>query len=579
MTSAVAPIEASFTRAQSRVSDGGDGFSWKVLISIVAVALVLRIAFMLFFTPVISGDGCEYIRMGIDLRDGKPLTGSFDWPETMYGTLYPVLIAGVSRLGLSAEHAAYLLSLLFATALVPVAFLVSRRVYGTHTGYIAAALFAVFPVFVGLGGSVFNESIYLTLWMTGIYWSLLALDSFRPLHFTLAGILFGLATLSRPESFAYPIFLIGSAILVAVLRRIALWKALRGAALIFVPWLVLMAPYAAFQHAHTGQYRFEGKWNINYTIGNRMDAGMSFWEAGYTVDQKRHFIGPLLDSSLYAAYTPYPHSLRDKLAYMGRRIRQNWSRTYEEVVAVDFGGPLMLLLVVLGLFGTEWSTQRLRHEFVLIAMAGSIIFLMLTAAHIEHRYAYPLPVILLLWVAAGLVRFRDWTARTIQSWTTPLAHLWDRVAQLVVLSLCFLFVVFCLVGVRTDWYFLIQGRDFSGIKQAGLWLKHHAPPAQRMFGFEGRVAYYAGATIIIFPCADSTETLRYLESKNIDYIVLDSLSAHNLPTFAQWYENGVPDPRAHLVFQSNEGNKDTIRIYKWDNNAAFSAGNTSGVKE
>src|SRR5258708_3995779 len=192
--------------------------SYKWLLVILLVAFVLRLGFMLRFTPVISGDGCEYIRMGIELRDGKPLTGSFDWPETMYGTLYPVLIAGVSKLGFSAEHAAYLLSLLFGIGLVLAAFLLARYVYGTRVGYFAAALFAVFPIFIGLSGSVFNETIYLTLWLFGIYWSIRALYSYRPTDFFLAGVLFGLSTLSRPEAFAYPLFIILATCVVAGFR-------------------------------------------------------------------------------------------------------------------------------------------------------------------------------------------------------------------------------------------------------------------------------------------------------------------------------------------------------------------------
>jgi hypothetical protein len=124
------------------------------------------------------------------------------------------------------------------------------------------------------------------------------------------------------------------------------------------------------------------------------------------------------------------------------------------------------------------------------------------------------------------------------------------------------------VGVRTDWYFTIQREGFLGIKEAGLWLGSQTPKPKRMFGFEGRVAYYADTTIIIFPYADSTETLRYLESKDIDYIELDSLSIRNFPTLAEWFAKGVPDPRAHLVFESGQGTKDQIKIYRWDANGA-----------
>jgi 4-amino-4-deoxy-L-arabinose transferase-like glycosyltransferase len=538
--------------------------SYKWLVAILLVAFLLRLGFMLQFTPVISGDGCEYIRMGIELRDGKPLTGSFDWPETMYGTLYPVLIAVVSKLGLSAEHAAYLLSLLFGTGLVLAALLLARYVYGTRVGYLAAALFAVFPIFIGLSGSVFNETIYLTLWLFGIYWSILALDSFRPRDFLLAGVFFGLSTLSRPEAFAYPVFIILATGIVALFRKISWLKALRGAVLLFGAWLILMAPYAVFQHRHTGQYRFEGKWNINYTLGNRIDAGMGYFQAGFTMDDKLQMIGPLLDSSIYAAYTPYSRSLPTKVRYFAHAIHRNWITAYDELFSVDVGGPVTILLVVLGLFGRPWDARRLRHEFILMVMGISIVFLLLTAAHIEHRYAYPLPVIFLLWAAAGLDVFQDWMVRTLSSWGAVVRPFANYAAQATVVSFCAVLVLFSLVGMRTDWFFMIQQKDFLGIKDAGQWLHSQPPDAKKMFGFEGRVAYYADATIIIFPYADSATALRYLESKNVDYIVLDSLNIRNMPTMGEWFNKGVPDPRAHLVFESGQGTKDQIKIYRWD---------------
>ncbi len=559
-----APPAATMSAEMAKESPSPISYKW--LVMILLAAFLLRLGFMLQFTPVISGDGCEYIRMGMELRDGKPLTGSFDWPETMYGTLYPLLIGGVSKLGLSAEHAAYLLSLLFGTGLVLAAFLLARYVYGTRVGYFAAALFAVFPIFIGLSGSVFNETIYLTLWLFGIYWSIRALDSFRARDFLLAGIFFGLSTLSRPEAFAYPAFIILATGVVALLRKSSWIKALRGVALLFGAWFILMLPYAAFQHRHTGQYRFEGKWNINYTIGNRIDSGMNFWQAGYSIDNRTHWVGPLLDSSLYAAYTPYPHGIRDKLVYFGKAIRRNWPLTYEEIVSVDLGGPIMLLLVVLGLFGTEWSLGRLRHEFVLTVMAVSIVILLLTAAHVEHRYVYPLAVILLLWVAAGFEVMRNWTVRTVTSWGEKLRPFAGAAGKTAVASLWILLLAFSAVGMRTDWYFMIQREGFLGIKEAGLWLGSQSPKPKRMFGFEGRVAYYADAAIIIFPYADSAETLRYLESRQIDYIELDSLSTRNFPTLNDWFTNGVPDPRAHLVFQSTQGSKDQIKIYRWNGN-------------
>jgi 4-amino-4-deoxy-L-arabinose transferase-like glycosyltransferase len=537
----------------------------KWLLVILCVAFVLRLGFMLKFTPVISGDGCEYIRMGMELRDGKPLTGVFEWPETMYGTFFPILIAGLSHLGLSAEHAAKFLALIFGTGLVLLAFLLAKYVYGERVAHYVAMLLAIFPVYVALSGSVFNETIYLTLWIAGIYWAIRALDSFRARDFLLAGMFFGFSTLSRPEAFAYPIFIIFATGVVALFRRTEWLKALRGAALLFATWFVLMVPYAVFLHAHTGQYRFEGKWNINYTLGNRIDSGMGYFQAGLGLDDKLQLVGPLLDSSLYAAYTPYPHSIGDKLRYFGRAIHRNWPTAYAEVFSVDFGGPVTMLLVVLGLFGAEWSVRQLRHEFILVVMALSIVVLMLTAAHLEHRYSYPLPAIVLLWAGAGLESFHCWAKQTLNGWGERARSLSGVGGAIGVAGLCLTLIVFSIVGVRTDFYLMTQGGDYLGIKQAGLWLGSHDSGPKRIFGFEGRVAYYSGGTNIIFPYADSATTLRYLDSKNIDYIVLDSMDVRSVPTLGQWFANGVPDSRAHLIYESTEGSStDRIRVYSWD---------------
>jgi len=559
--------------------DRDSAISYKWLLAILAVAFVLRLGFMLHFTPVISGDGCEYVRMGMELRDGKPLTGIFDWPETMYGTFYPALIAATSHLGISAENAARLLALLFGTGLVLVAFFLARYVYGTRIGYIAALLFSFFPLFIGLSGSIYNETIYLTIWLIGIYWSIRALDSFRPLHFLLAGVFFGFSTLSRPEAFAYPLFIVMATVVVAVFRKIIWTRVLAGAALLAGSWLMLMVPYAMFQHRHTGQYRFEGKWNINYTLGNRINAGMGYFQAGFGIDDQLHLVGPLLDSSIYAAYTPYPHSVRDKLAYMARVIHRNWAEAYGEIFAVDFGGPVLVLLIVLGLFGAEWDVARLRSEFILVVMALSIIVLMLTAAHIEHRYAYPLPVIVLLWAAAGLDVFQRWAVRTFALWGEG----WRRVAPLTGVATAGILVVLLVglsfVGVRTDYYLVTQGQGRMGIKQAGLWLGARAPKPSRIFGFEGRVAYYADSTFVIFPYADSATTLRYLESKHIEYVVLDSQNIRTNPTFGQWYANGIPDSRAHLIYQSTQGADDRVQIYRWDDSGTNTLSASQSVKE
>jgi hypothetical protein len=147
-------------------------------------------------------------------------------------------------------------------------------------------------------------------------------------------------------------------------------------------------------------------------------------------------------------------------------------------------------------------------------------------------------------------------------------------------GLSVLLLLFAAVGFRTDPSFHIQRDGFLGIKQAGLWLGARSPKPSRIAGFEGRVAYYADTTLIIFPYADSATTLRYLESKQVEYIVLDSRHIAMMPTLGQWYEKGIPDQRAQLVYESTQGTEDRIRIYHWDDSrSAAGLASASAVKE
>jgi hypothetical protein len=213
-------------------------------------------------------------------------------------------------------------------------------------------------------------------------------------------------------------------------------------------------------------------------------------------------------------------------------------------------------------------------------MGLSIVVVMVTAAHLEHRYSYPLPVILLLWAAAGLDVFRGWARRTLASWGGIFRPAASWVGETAVAVLLFLLLMFAFVGVRTDHYFTMEREGLLGIKQAGLWLGAQVPRPQRICAFEGRIAYYAGATLVTFPYADSDTTLRYLRSKQVEYVVLDSQNMHALPTLAQWFVSGIPDPRAHLIYESSEGSEDRVKVFRWDNSVATANLPASGpVKE
>ena len=124
-------------------------------------------------------------------------------------------------------------------------------------------------------------------------------------------------------------------------------------------FFVLASPYIAFLYEHTGHFRMEGKWNINYTIAQRMLMGMTFNEAAFGIDRDLRAEGPLLVPSEFADYTPFPHALPDKVRSMLLMANDHKETVYGGFWSPSVGSPALLALVVLGLFRTSWSDRRI----------------------------------------------------------------------------------------------------------------------------------------------------------------------------------------------------------------------------
>src|SRR6185503_7446333 len=172
-------------------------------------------------TANIGGEGSEYARLADNLRTGNGYVGIFNLgPQLMFPPLYPVLIASFSLITGEAELAGRLVSLIMGTCLVVPVFFMALQIYGRRTAFIAASLVAAHPVLVKLSAEVYSEALYLTLLMSGVYWSLRSLEFENLRNNVLAGAFFALAYLTRPEAIAYP-FLVGMTIFaVAVMSRL-----------------------------------------------------------------------------------------------------------------------------------------------------------------------------------------------------------------------------------------------------------------------------------------------------------------------------------------------------------------------
>jgi 4-amino-4-deoxy-L-arabinose transferase-like glycosyltransferase len=546
---------------------GKPAASLSLLFAILLVAFLLRLFWIVRYTVVIENEGAEYARIAENLLNGNGYVGTMENPQLMYGPLYPILIAVVSLVSTNSETAGRIVSLVFGTSLVLTMFLIARHIYGQRTAFIAAGLVALHPLFVGFSASAYNETIYLAVMMVGVYWALrsLELEDFR--HCLLAGILFGFAYLSRVEAIVYPFLTVSVFVAVAFFKKKELKRMILASLVLVAAFVALASPYIAFISLHTGGIRWEGKSRMNYTIGRRMSLGMNSNQAQYGIEENLAEVGPMLNPNRFASYSPYPASPKDLLHYFLEAARRNRVDLAQQVLSsFSFGSPLLLGLTLIGLVRTAWDRQRLIYEGFLLLLVLFILLLLLSAHYIQFRYTLSFLPFLVLWAAKGIEELSDWAMTSLANMGLSLSSVVARARIVFQCGVAALLLGMAAVGV---FHFTVADFESSKsevfpLKEAGLWLRKYKAGPKRIMDVGAVVPYYAEGFYVPLPDACSSRALQYIERKAPDFIVITDFSYHARPYLEEWFNKGIPDSRAQLIYDSgSSGVNQRIEIYRW----------------
>jgi hypothetical protein len=189
-----------------------------VLLAVAALAalgLALRIWFLLDVTGDSSlvGDGLEYLGLADGIADGRgyvsPFTppGAEALPTAHKPPLYPLLLAVVSALGGTGHVPFQLVSALAGTATVVVCAVLAGRIAGPRAAVLAAALGAVYPVFLVADASLRAESLYGLCIALALLAAYRAWESPSAWRLVQLGVIIGLAALARSEGLALLVLL------------------------------------------------------------------------------------------------------------------------------------------------------------------------------------------------------------------------------------------------------------------------------------------------------------------------------------------------------------------------------------
>ena len=171
---------------------------------VLLLALALRLLWRAHFMGGPGLDGAEHVDLAVGFSDGQGYEAVNGRYEGFVAPLFPLLVWAVSAFPFDIVTtmigAARAVSVVFGAMLVVPVYLIGERLYGKPTAVVASCAVATHPLLVHLSAIARPDITCITLVMTAVYFQLRALRSDRKGLATAAGILYGFAILTWPET-------------------------------------------------------------------------------------------------------------------------------------------------------------------------------------------------------------------------------------------------------------------------------------------------------------------------------------------------------------------------------------------
>jgi 4-amino-4-deoxy-L-arabinose transferase-like glycosyltransferase len=210
-----------------------------VVPAVFGLAFALRALLLLLLPQAPYSDGAFYFGRALGLVSGEGYSEN-GIPTAYWPIGYPAMLAGSMLVFGKSLLGPMLLNLASAMALLWLVLTLGRRLGGELAGRTAALLYALYPAHIAYTGAVMSETSYTAVTMGGFCLLVAARRDWRGL--LLAGLLFGLATLMRPQTMLFPLGAIVA--LLAVCRDFRWRDAARAALIVHLALFATVLPWS-----------------------------------------------------------------------------------------------------------------------------------------------------------------------------------------------------------------------------------------------------------------------------------------------------------------------------------------------
>ena len=220
-----------------------------VVPAIFALALGLRLLVILLLPQAPYSDGAFYFGRAVGLVSGEGYSES-GHPTAFWPIGYPALLAGSMLVFGKGLVGPMLVNLASAAAILALILWFGRQLGDELAARMAALLYALYPAHIAYAGAVLSETSYTAVVMAAFALLIAKRNDWRGL--ILSGLLFGAATLMRPQTMLFPA---GAIVALLVVFPGFCWKAaVRAALIVHVAIAATVLPWSLRNERVLGQF-------------------------------------------------------------------------------------------------------------------------------------------------------------------------------------------------------------------------------------------------------------------------------------------------------------------------------------
>ena len=243
--------------------------STKILLTILAVALALRIGYVLTVdqkTPWV--DEVEYLALSEKILDGSGYVDDVGQSTAFRPVGYPLFLSGLRLLGIHSLTAIRIVQAFIGMGNVFLLFLLGTMLYSRNAGLIAAGFAAIYPYFIFLPGTILASTWFSFILVAA---TILFIKGQRIGNKTLmlaGGVLLGYATLVRPSTLLF----IGAVIVWLVLNTQDRKTLAVQSAIVVIAFSAVISPWMIRNYSRLGIFNLSTNGGRNLWLGNNEKA-------------------------------------------------------------------------------------------------------------------------------------------------------------------------------------------------------------------------------------------------------------------------------------------------------------------